>query len=141
VSSLKKHLEPDGVFANFNLTNLNHQKQVISNYFQAIKYDYNKIDMWNNSNKNPFLRSAGFKGAIDALTTTFLPRCADKKSFKFDTFSSILGLDSSSLLYQNEIKDLGGTSASKRVKEYLEYNLLQSIPDQEEYEFPSSMTP
>lgn len=135
VTSLKKHLERNGVFAKLNLTHLNPQIKVILNYFRAFKYVYDKEGSWDARNKNPFLKREGFNGAIEALTETFLAKCAEKRSFTFDTFRTMLGLDRSRLLYQDEIKGLDGKSASKRVKEYLEYNLLQSIPPQEEYEF------
>ncbi|MBK6642419.1 MAG: DGQHR domain-containing protein [Bacteroidetes bacterium] len=55
VTSLKKHLEPEGVFANHKLTNLQNQKMVILNYFTALKFYYDKEDLWNNRAKNPFL--------------------------------------------------------------------------------------
>ncbi len=53
VGSLKKHLESDGVFASHKLTNLQNQKIVILNYFTALRYYYDREDIWNNKNKKP----------------------------------------------------------------------------------------
>lgn len=78
VSSLKKHLEPEGVFASHNLTNLQNQKLVILNYFNAIRFYYDREDLWNNKAKNPFLTNAGFIGAVEHLVAKLLTKCAEK---------------------------------------------------------------
>ncbi len=135
VSSLKNHLEPDGAFWNFNLRDLVLQKQAILNFFSAIKYYYEKEGIWTDKSKNPFLQSSGFYGAIDYFVATLLPRCAEKKSFKIETIKTLLALDNCSLLQQKDIKNLDGKTARKKVKEFLESNLIQNLPYQEEYEF------
>jgi len=135
VSSLKGHLNPEGVFAKVNLRSLNYQQTVLTNYFQAIRTYYEKQGLWNNKVKNPFFRSAGFTGAIEYLTSTLLMKCAEKKSFKQATFKELLHLESADLLVHEDIKGLGGTAAKRKIKEYLESHLLSSFPEQDEYDF------
>jgi DGQHR domain-containing protein len=135
VSSLKSHLEVDGVFVNYNLKDLTIQKQVIINFFNAIKYYYDKMGFWTDKAKNPFYQSAGFSGAIDFFTSVLLSKCAEKRSFRVDTFRSIINLDFTSLLLQKDIKNLDGKSARKKVKEFLETSLKQNLPEQNEYEY------
>jgi len=135
VSSLKKALEPDGVFVKYNLKDLNRQKQAIMNYFSALEYYYDKKDIWTSKTKNPFMKNAGFYGAVDFFIESLISKCAEKKSFSTATIKSLLGLDSQSLLVQSDIKGLDGKTARKRVTEFLETSLLQSIPEQEDYEF------
>lgn len=135
VDSLKKHLEPQGVFDTYNLRSLSHQKSVIFNYFSVIRYAYDDEDKWNVKAQNPFLQSAGFFGAVEALTDTILPKCASQTSFTFDTFKNVLGLEHTGLLYREDIRNLDGKTARTRVKEFLEYNILKNLPKQDEYEF------
>lgn len=135
VSSLKKYLGPDNIFAKVNLKSLNYQQMALFNYFGAIKDYYDKRGLWDNKTRNPFFRSAGFTGAIEHLTSTLLIKCADKKSFSKKNFKNFLRLDSDDLLLHEDIKGLDGKTARKRIKEYLESSLLGSLPEQEEYEF------
>jgi DGQHR domain-containing protein len=135
VNSLKKHLEPTGIFANYNLTNLQNQKLVILNYFTAIKYYYDRANFWDDKAKNPFLSNAGFIGAIEHLITRLLAKCAEKKSFKVEDFRSLLDLPKDDLLQRSDLKGLGGTAQRKVITDFLEKNLLKSLPEQDEYKF------
>lgn len=135
VSSLKKHLESDGVFASHKLTNLQNQKIVIVNYFSAIKYYYDKEDLWNNKNKNPFLTNAGFYGAIEHLIKNLLIKCAEKKSFKVEDFKALLDLPKGALIQRIDLKNLEGKSQRKAIVDFLQENYLKSLPNQDEYEF------
>lgn len=135
VSSLKKHLEPDGVFASHKLTNLQNQKAVILNYFTAIKFYYDREEIWSNKNKNPFLTNAGFFGAIEHLIKNLLIKCAEKKSFKTDDFKALLDLPKGALIQRIDLKNLEGKSQRKAIVDYLQENYLKSLPNQEEYEF------
>lgn len=133
VAALKPHLEQTGIFATVNLNSLNFQKMAILNYFQAINYFYSKEGIWKNKGKNPFFKSSGFYGAIDFLASTLLRKCAERKSFTVEVFKELLNLNS--LLLFDDIKKLDGKTARKRVKDYLESNLLSELPKQNEYEF------
>jgi DGQHR domain-containing protein len=135
VSSLKKHLEPDGVFASHKLTNLHNQKSVILNYFTAIKYYYDLENLWANKNKNPFLTNAGFFGAVEHLIKNLLIKCAEKKSFKTEDFKALLDLQKGGLIQRADLKNLEGKSQRKAIVDYLQENYLKSLPNQEEYEF------
>ncbi|MBK9425795.1 MAG: DGQHR domain-containing protein [Bacteroidetes bacterium] len=135
VTSLKKHLEPEGVFANHKLTNLQNQKMVILNYFTALKFYYDKEDLWNNRAKNPFFTNAGFIGAIEHLISKLISKCAENKSFQVAEFKKLLDLPKGELLLRADLKNLEGKSQRKAVVEFLENNLLKSLPDQDEYKF------
>lgn len=135
ISALKGALEVKGVFHNIGLTNLERQKRVILNYFIAISIPYKKGRIWSNKNKNPFLSSAGFYGALEALLSTFLLKCQDRKSFSIRTFEILLGLENSSLMTKDDFKTIEGRTRRKAIKEYLEEHLLNSLPSEDEYEF------
>lgn len=135
VTSLKKHLESDGVFATHKLTNLQNQKLVILNYFSALKFFYDREDLWNNRAKNPFLTNAGFIGAIEHLVSNLITKCAENKSFKVSDFKKLLDIPKGGVLVRADLKNLEGKSQRKAVVEFLESNLLKSLPDQKEYEF------
>ncbi len=135
ISSLKGHLGKYGVFYKVNLKSFKHQRDVIFNYFSAIKEFYSHEKIWNSKTKNPFLKAVGFNGGIDYLTGTLIVKCAEHKSFTVHTMKSIMGLERNELLIWGDMKGLDRNTARKKVKEYLEYNLLNSLPEQHEYEF------
>ena len=135
VDSMKKHLEADGVFASHKLTNLQNQKNVIINYFTALKFYYDRENLWFEKSKNPFLTNAGFHGAVEHLVKNLLIKCAEKKSFRVGDFKSLLDLPKGELLLRSDLKNLEGKSQRKAVVEFLQDNYLKSLPDQEEYEF------
>jgi DGQHR domain-containing protein len=135
VSSLKKHLEPDGVFASHKITNLQNQKAVILNYFTALKFYYDKEEIWFSKTKNPFMTNAGFFGAIEHLIKNLLIKCAEKKSFKVEDFKSLLDLPKGSLIQRIDLKNLEGKSQRKAIVDYLQENYLKSLPNQDEYVF------
>jgi len=135
VSALKRHLEADGAFAGVKLNSLDYQGQAVLNYFIAIKSYYERDKLWYNKTSNPFFRGAGFNGAIDYLTSTLLMKCAENHSFTVKMFKQLLHLDSDDLLVNEDIKQLDGKSARKKVADYLKSHLLGTLPEQDEYEF------
>jgi len=135
VSSIKEHLKPGGTFGIYKLTTLDHQKVVITNYFKSIKNFYVEYKLWTSKTKNPFLKAAGFNGAIDFLTASLIQRCAEKGSFSVATMSKIISFESADILTWDDLKGLDGKTSRKRVKDALESNLLKSLPAQDEYEF------
>jgi len=134
VSSIKTHLGPEGIFRAINISSLDSQRLIITNYFKAIYNFYENENVWASKSKNPFLRSSGFSGAIDYLPS-ILRLCANKKSFSIQTFHSLLRLDDEPLLLNEDIEKLDGKTARKRIRDYLERYQLKNLPDQEEYEF------
>jgi len=135
VNALKKHLEPDGVFASYKLANYQNQKTVIFNYFSALRFYYDKDYLWENKVKNPFLTNAGFFASVEHLIKNLLIKCAEKKSFKVDDFKNLLNLQQGFLLQKMDIKDLAGKSQRGKILDFLEENYLRLLPNQDEYEF------
>ena len=135
VDALKKHLDSDGVFVSHKLTNLQNQKNVIVNYFTALKFYYDRENIWFEKAKNPFLTNAGFHGAVEHLVKNLLIKCAEKKSFKVADFKSLLDLPKGELIQRADLKNLEGKSQRKAIVDYLQENYLKSLPNQEEYEF------
>ena len=135
VSSLKPHLIPNGIFATIHITSLDYQRQILLNYFTAIKSYYESEGLWYNKVKNPFFKSAGFNGAIDYLASTLIMKCAETRSFTIDTFKRLLQLDSGILLLHDDIKNLDGKTARNKISDYLSSYLVSALPAQHDYEF------
>ncbi|MEH0874557.1 DGQHR domain-containing protein [Pectobacterium cacticida] len=135
VQTLKEHIKPTGTFAKFRIKTYDNQKSLIENYFNSIKYYYDIDKIWNSKTKNPFMKAAGFAGAVDFLSEHLISKCVERKSFTVDTIKSIIALQESSLITWDELKNHDGKTARKKVKELLEENVLSSLPSQDEYEF------
>ena len=135
INALKIHLEPDGVFHRYNLDEIEIQQKTILNFFQALENAYKKNGLWDNKTKNPFLKAAGFNGAIKYLVEELLLKCQVEKSFTISTFEKLLNLDEDNLLTAVEIKNLDGKSARKEVKKFFIDNQKGNIPESDEYEF------
>jgi len=69
------------------------------------------------------------------LTSTLLAKCVDKKSFTVGTFEKLLSFDAKDLLFQDQLKNLDGKTARKKIIEFLESAVLGEIPSQDQYEF------
>lgn len=135
VSSLKRHLDKDGVFSKTKLRSFEHQVTVIRNYFDAIKNPYVKAKLWHSTANNPFFKAAGFNGAVDFLCESLMTKCAERGSFSVETMSSLLKLDGRSLLQWGELKSQDGKTARKNVAKFLEEGLLQDIVKDGSYKF------
>lgn len=135
VSALKSLLEKDGIFAKTKLKSLDHQKTAIFNYFAAIKQPYVRAGIWNSTSKNPFLRAAGFNGAVDFLADRLVNECATRGQFTVQAMLEIMKLDGRALLTWDDIKGQDGKTARKNVADFLEQGLLQKIVRHDTYEF------
>lgn len=135
VTALKKHLERDGEFYRVKLKSLDSQKAAISNFFTAIKSAYEPAKIWTNQSSNPFLKAAGFNGAIDFLCDKLLLKAAERKSFTVSTMKDLLKLDSADLLTWEDLQGTDGKTARKKVSEFLSRSLTDNLADQDEYEF------
>ncbi|MBF7982865.1 MULTISPECIES: DGQHR domain-containing protein [Rahnella] len=133
--ALKEHIKPGGTFTKFKLKTYDNQKNLLENYFNSIKFYYDEQNLWTSKTKNPFVKAAGFGGAIDFLTEHLISKCVEKKSFKPETIKNIISLKNTSLITWDELKNLDGKTARKRVKQLLEENVMSSLPSQDEYEF------
>ncbi|MDQ8182443.1 DGQHR domain-containing protein [Pelagicoccus sp. SDUM812005] len=135
VSSIKDDLLPNGAFSKVKIRELSLQKQALENFFLAIKNSYEKKDLWDTKSKNPFLRAAGFNGAIDFFMSTLIMKCAERKSFKTETIIEIIALDSNNLLSVEDIKGLDGKTARTKIKSALEQSMYKSLPSDNGYSF------
>lgn len=135
IQALKEHLKPSGTFSKFKIKTYDNQKNLLNNYFNSIKFYYDEQNIWISKTKNPFVKAAGFGGAIDFLTEHLISKCVERKSFTPETIKNIIALEESSLITWDELKNHDGKTARKKVKELLEENVLSSLPSQDEYEF------
>ncbi|MEE9681761.1 DGQHR domain-containing protein [Pseudomonas moraviensis] len=136
VSALKDHLHPKtGTFYIYRLRDFDKQKASISNYFQAIRDYYSEAKAWGSTSKNPFLKAAGFNGAMDFFIESLIKRCAEKGSFSIPTMKNFIGLDREGLVTWDDLKGKDGKTARKVIKDLLESNLLNSLPSHDEYKF------
>lgn len=134
VTALKPHLEvQSGIFYRVKLATLDSQKSVILNYFNAIKKAYGKNELWINKSRNPFIKSAGFNGAVDFLVGRLLFKCAEKKSFTTETFSRIMSLEDN-LIFDEDIKKMDGKSARRAIKDHLETLMTHDLAGEDGYE-------
>ncbi len=135
IQTLKEHVKPGGTFSKFRIKTYDNQRNLIENYFNSIKFYYEEENLWISKTKNPFVKAAGFAGAIDFLTEHLISKCVEKKSFTTETIKGIIALKGSSLITWDELKNHDGKTARKKVKQLLEENVLSSLPSQDEYEF------
>lgn len=133
VNALKPHLDKEGKIPAVNLKSLQHQSQALNNFFEALKQYYDEANLWTSTAKNPFLKGAGFSGAMDYFIDSLIFKCAERKSFKVETIKSILNLDRSDLLIWQT--GLDGKTARKRVTDYLNTNLMQSLAKPDDFQF------
>jgi DGQHR domain-containing protein len=116
VMALKPLVEERGSFEQIGVSELELQKQIILNFFQALKNRYGEL--WEKKT-NAFNYASGFVGAIELFKLKIIPYCNQERSFTVDTIEGIMTLDKQNLIYQDEVKGLGGTEATKRVYERL----------------------
>ncbi|WP_080411692.1 DGQHR domain-containing protein [Burkholderia ubonensis] len=136
VSAFKDHLNPQtGTFYTYKIRTFNKQKAAISNFFQAIRDYYTEAKIWDLPSKNPFLRAAGFNGAVDFFVDSLVKRCAEKGSFSVATMKQFISLDKEGLVTWEELRGKDGKTARKSIRDLLESHLLNSLPDHDEYEF------
>lgn len=135
VSVLQKELEQDGVFSKYKIDTLEKQASVINNFFVAIQAYYKKLGYWDLVTKNPFLKASGFNGAVDFLVSSLIKECATHKSFSTNTMAKIINFDRVGPITLEEIKNMDGKTARKRVSEHLELNLVNQITNQDDYEY------
>lgn len=136
VSALKDHLKPrTGTFYIYKLKDFESQKLSLFNFFQAIRDYYSEAKAWGSNSKNPFLRAAGFNGAIDFFIESLIKRCAQNGSFSISDMKDAIGLDREGLITWDDLKGKDGKTARKMIRDLLESNLLNSLPSHNEYKF------
>lgn len=136
VSAFKDHLKPKtGTFHTYKLRDYDKQRAAITNFFLAIRDFYSDAGIWESAAKNPFIRAAGFNGAVDFFVESLIKRCAEKGSFSVLSMKQLIGLDKEGLIGWDDLKGKDGKTARKSIKNLLESNLLNSLPDHSRYEF------
>ncbi|WP_203422180.1 DGQHR domain-containing protein [Acidovorax sp. ST3] len=136
VSAFKDHLKPKtGTFHTYKLRDYDKQRAAIANFFSAIRDFYSDAGIWESTAKNPFTRAAGFNGAVDFFFESLIKRCAEKGSFSIPSMKSLIGLDKEGLIGWDELRGKDGKTQRKLIKDLLESNLLNSLPDHSAYEF------
>jgi DGQHR domain-containing protein len=136
VSAFKDHLKPKvGTFHTYKLRDYDKQRAAITNFFSTIRDYYSSTGHWESTSKNPFIRAAGFNGAVDFLVESLIKRCAEKGSFSVRTMRGLIALDKEGLITWDDLKGKDGKTARKSIKDLLESNLLNSLPDHDSYEF------
>lgn len=136
VSAFKDHLKPrTGTFHTYKLRDYDKQRAAISNFFLAIRDFYSNAGIWESTSKNPFIRAAGFNGAVDFFVESLIMRCAEKSSFSVLSMKKLIALDKEGIIGWDELKGKDGKTARKLIKDLLESNMLNSLPDHSDYEF------
>lgn len=136
VAAFKDHLKPKtGTFHTYKLRDYDKQRAAITNFFLAIRDFYSDAGIWESTAKNPFIRAAGFNGAVDFFVESLVKRCAEKGSFSVPSMKKLIALDKEGLIAWDDLKGKDGKTARKSIKDLLESNLLNSLPDHSRYEF------
>jgi DNA sulfur modification protein DndB len=112
VAAIKPLVEEKGNLEQLGVKELEGQKQIILNLFQALSEKYG--DAWDDNN-NVFQYAAGFVGAIEFLKSKLIPYCNTKRSFEKTTISHAVSLNAENLLRQSDVKGMAGGEASNRV--------------------------
>ncbi|QMS91013.1 DGQHR domain-containing protein [Nostoc edaphicum CCNP1411] len=116
VTTIKPLVEEKGSFEHIGVFELEMQKQIILNFFIAIKQKYDQ-DWYVKT--NAFNYAAGFAGAMEFLQLKILPYCNLKSSFKIDIIDSVININKSNLIHQDEVKGMGGKDAQKKIYQRL----------------------
>lgn len=134
VSALKNYSGPDGVFSQYNLNDMESQYKVINNFFEGIRFYYEKEGAWLKS-QNPFMTSAGFFAAIKFLCEDLIPKCAEQKSFEIATIKRLLPIDVEGLIKKDDIKNMQGKEQREVIYKYLKKIIMKEVPKKNDYKF------
>jgi DGQHR domain-containing protein len=118
VTAIKPLVEDKGVFEQIGVKELEVQKQIINNFFRALKKLYGD-KAWH-ERANAFQYASGFVGAVDFLTNRFLTFCMQhSKNFQVEFIAASIDLGRDNLITQDEVAGLGGKEARRFVFERL----------------------
>lgn len=134
VNALKVYTVEQGTFSQYNLNDFESQYRVVFNFFNAIKFFYEKETSWLKS-QNPFMMNAGFHAGVKFLCEDIIPRCVEKRSFEEKTIRGLIPLNEQGLLFKNDIKNRQGKDQRNEIYNFLKSSLLREVPDQDEYKF------
>lgn len=135
VSTLKKYVDADGKMCEYNIRDLNLQSNILINFFSALKYYWEKEELWNNATQNVFFKASGFTAAVDFFFDNIFAKCVDKKNFKTEYIISLFDFSDVNLITYNDIKGSDGKTARKTISEQLKRAMVSCAPQEEEYEY------
>lgn len=135
VTTLKKYVDTTGKFATNNIKDFNLQSSIVINYFSALKYHWDKEDLWGNASQNVFFKAAGFVAAVEFFFEYLFLKCVQKKSFKLDFLISMFDFSEVSLITGSDIKGTDGKSARQMIVDNLREGLKADAPAESEYEY------
>ena len=116
VNALKPLVEEKGQFEQLGATELEIQKRIFENYFGAIREKYGS--QWDDKG-NALIYASGFIASIDFFRSHMFDYCKGRDSFEKSTISNVLGFDETSLILQQDVKGMGGSSAVSLIHERL----------------------
>lgn len=116
VSAIKPFVELKGLFDQIGANELEVQKVIFSNYFNALKKLYGKY--WDDRT-NAFIYASGFIGAIEFFRTHMFDYCKGRGSFEERTVREALMIDETSRILQEDVKGLGGSEAANAIRDRL----------------------
>ena len=116
VTAMKPLVEDRGDFSRIGVSQLELQQKIIMNYFVALANQYG--DDWE-VKANSFQYASGFSGAVDFLRLKIIPYCNQLRSFEVTTIENALSFETDNLIWQSEVRGIGGKDAPKFVFERL----------------------
>ena len=111
------------------------QSQCLINYFSAIKYHWDKENLWGNASQNVFFKASGFVAAMEFFFEYVFSKCVDKRSFKLEYIIDLFNFDDVSLITNSDIKGSDGKTARKLIIDNLKGGLVAEAPQENEYEY------
>lgn len=137
VNAMKPHFDKEGIFNRLKLSEIEIQKNIILNFYSAIKKAYNKPNnLWEKKTENPFIKAAGFNGAFEFLTETLIQRCQTDRNFTTDYMKKLMKLNPDTLITTSDFRNLDGKTARKNVRAFFDSLFLQDVPStMDDYEF------
>lgn len=112
VTEIKPLVEPKGDFERIGFTSLEMQKQALLNFWETLRKKYG--DNWDTT-KNAFLYASGFSGGIEFFRLRLIPYCNQKRSFQKDIMEKSIIMDDADLIFQEEVRGLGGKDAPRKI--------------------------
>ena len=135
VSTIKDYVDKDGVFARNNIKELDMQKAILINYFNALKYYAERDGVWGDKAQNVILQAAGFVGSMEFFSERVISKCVEMRNFKEQFIRTLFDFSRLNFISYIDIKSLDGKTARKTVKDRLERAFIKDIPDENDYEY------
>lgn len=132
VNKLKPLVKRDGEFDKYKLTTLEYQVKTLKNYFEALKYYYDK--KWTEAS-NPFMYASGYSAAIEVLCNDILPICFADKDYSVEKFKSLIVLQQNTLPKQTDAKGFSGETAINHFIQVLRDSIVTNPVEENKIKF------